>query len=154
VFSPPKISQQRNDHDILGDLNAEHDLYMKSGKLIDFFSGWEPQGEGGYDLIPARMEQLWIDLYERGYIEIEDVTAAQIWLGTLVQIGYEEFSSIQYCTFSRRFRHGHLLGTKTSRVFSNSGCRWAVLRGAIVRAQSKFNSSYCKFSPRFFPGSD
>lgn len=103
VFSPPKISQQRNDHDILGDLNAENDLYMKSGKLIEFLSGWEPEGEG-YDSIPARMEQLWIDLYERGYIEIADVTATQMWLGSLVQIGYE------FPPLKRRFRNVAVMG--------------------------------------------
>lgn len=51
---------------------------------MSFCPGWEPKGEG-YDLIPARTEQLWIDLYKRGYIMIEDVTATQMLLGSLVQ---------------------------------------------------------------------
>ena len=61
VFAPPKISQIRNDHNILGDLSAENDLYRKSGKLIDFLANWDSEQSS----IPERMEQLWIDLYER-----------------------------------------------------------------------------------------
>jgi hypothetical protein len=35
------------------------------------------------------MEELWIDLYECGYIEINDVKVVQLWLSALVEIGYE-----------------------------------------------------------------
>ncbi len=85
VFAPPKISQIRNDHNILGDLSAENDLYRKSGKLIDFLANWDSEQSS----IPERMEQLWIDLYEHGYIEIQDVEAVQMWLDTLKQIEYK-----------------------------------------------------------------
>ncbi len=100
VFAPPKISQIRNDHNILGDLSAETDLYTKSGKLIEFLAGWDTE----QDSIPGRMEQLWIDLYERGYIEIEDVIAVQKWLQTLMQIGYD------FPPLRRRFRNVAVMG--------------------------------------------
>lgn len=64
VFSHPKVQQQRNEHNYLQDFNAEQDLYNKAGKLIEFLSDWDSKS----DNIPQRMEALWIDLYEYGYI--------------------------------------------------------------------------------------
>lgn len=100
VFSPPKVIQKRNDHNYLGDFTAEQDLYTKSGKLIEFLSQWDSE----HDSIPQRMEQLWIDLYERGYIEVEDVYAVQMWLGALHQTGYE------FPPLKRRFRNVAVMG--------------------------------------------
>lgn len=101
VLSPPKILQERNAHDYLADMDAEDALYCKAGKLLDFLSIWDAPDA---DTIPKRMEQLWIDLYERGYIEVGDVQAVQLWLGTLQQIGYE-FPPLQ-----RRHRNIAYLG--------------------------------------------
>ena len=100
VFSPPKVVQERNAHNYLGDSSAERDLYDKSGKLIDFLSAWDSD----HDNIPERMEQLWIDLYERGYIEVDDVYAVQMWLGALVQAGYN------FPTIKRRFCNVAVMG--------------------------------------------
>lgn len=100
AFAPPKVYQERNEHDLLGDFIAEDDLYKKSGKLIEFLSTWDSD----HDSIPQRMIQLWIDLYERGYIEIEDVTAVQTWLAALTQIGYE------FPPLKRRFRNVAVMG--------------------------------------------
>jgi len=85
IFAPPKVIQKLNDHDCLGDFNAEKDLYMKSGMMIDFLSKWDSI----YNTIPERMESLWIDLYEHGYIELDDVFYVQKWLGALIQIGFQ-----------------------------------------------------------------
>ena len=38
VLSPPKIYQERNEHNYLGDFDVEQDLYAKSGKLIEYLS--------------------------------------------------------------------------------------------------------------------
>jgi hypothetical protein len=40
------------------------------------------------------MEDLWIDLYERGYIERNDVQVVQFWLAALEEIDYK-FPSLQ-----------------------------------------------------------
>jgi hypothetical protein len=85
VFAPPKIEQIRNAHNYMGDLKAEQDLYFKSGTLVQFLNGWSSP----LQTIPERMEQLWIDLYERGYIEQDDIKAVQLWLGALIQGNYE-----------------------------------------------------------------
>jgi len=39
--------------------------------------------------LPGRMEQLYVDLYERSYVELEDVKAVQLWLQALADVGYE-----------------------------------------------------------------
>ncbi|GFH56576.1 hypothetical protein CTEN210_13052 [Chaetoceros tenuissimus] len=101
VFAPPKIIQFRSDHNYLGDFEAEHDLYAKSGKLLEYLKQWyHPDA----DDIPKRMEALWIDLYERGYIEKEDVIAVQKWLQALDEIGYE------FPPLKRRFRNVAMMG--------------------------------------------
>ena len=94
VFSSPIIEQKRNEHDYMKDYNAESDLYVKSGVLIDFLSSWTSD----HTTLPERMEQLWIDLYEHGYIDIEDVHSVKLWLGALKEIGYKfpPLSNLRY----------------------------------------------------------
>ena len=38
--------------------------------------------------LPKSIELLWIDLYERDFIQIEDVHLAKLWLRALEQVGY------------------------------------------------------------------
>ncbi|CAJ1970342.1 unnamed protein product [Cylindrotheca closterium] len=110
VFAPPKIEQIRNDHNILGDLTAEHDLYTKSGKLIDFLSEWDSPELA----LPQRVEQLWIDLYERSYIEVGDVVAMQKWLEALITMGY------QFPDLKPRIRNVAVMGQFNYADFPNS----------------------------------
>ncbi len=85
LFAPPKINQIRTAHTYIGDMKAEGDLYFKSDKLTEFLHEWKSSESS----LPARMEQLWIDLYERGYHEEGDVTLVQNWLAALVQIQHD-----------------------------------------------------------------
>ncbi|KAL7561098.1 hypothetical protein ACA910_009665 [Epithemia clementina (nom. ined.)] len=85
VFAPPIVHQHRNVHSYLADMKAEEDLYFKTRALLNFLRNWKNEEARK---IPARMEALWIDLYERGYIEENDVYLAQLWLGALVEVGY------------------------------------------------------------------
>jgi len=39
--------------------------------------------------LPSEIESIWIDLYERGFIEIEDVHLAHKWIEALKSIGYK-----------------------------------------------------------------
>ncbi|CAJ1939604.1 unnamed protein product [Cylindrotheca closterium] len=110
VFAPPKIEQIRNDHNILGDFTAENDLYTKSGKLIDFLSSWDSE----HLHVPQRVEQLWIDLYERSYIELDGVLALQKWLEALITMGY------RYPELKPRFRNVPLMGQFNFADFPNS----------------------------------
>lgn len=80
----PLVVQDRNAHTNVADMSAEDDIYMKSKKLIEFLGSWKSEGES----IVERMEDLWIALYERTYIEIRDVELMQLWLQSLLDIGY------------------------------------------------------------------
>ncbi|CAJ1967234.1 unnamed protein product [Cylindrotheca closterium] len=101
VFAPPKIEQQiPTERDILADSSAENDLNIKSGKLIHFLSTWDSE----HLHFPERVEQLWIDLYERSYIELDDVVAMQKWLKALVAMDY------QFPDLKPRFRNVAMMG--------------------------------------------
>lgn len=84
AFTGPLVKQSRNPHSWLGDLQAEQPLYMKSGKLVQFLSEWESLKP----TLDQRAEELYIALYERGYIEIDDVHLLQLWLKELASGGY------------------------------------------------------------------
>ena len=81
----PLVVQDRNDHSNLGDLKAEQDLYMKSEQLVEFLGEWKGRGT----TLVERMEQLWIALYEREYIDLKDVELMQLWVQSLLNAGYE-----------------------------------------------------------------
>jgi hypothetical protein len=90
VILPPDIVHERNEHSLLADMQAEDDLYSKTEALLEFLNQWNPAvDDDNDDSIPSRMEQLWIDLYERDYIQLEDVTILQLWLSALAEVGYE-----------------------------------------------------------------
>ena len=88
VFTAPRVVQHRKVHNYLADLESENDLYLKSGVLINFLLSWNPPPDTP-KTVPARYEQLLSELYERGYIEIEDIRMAQTWLASLQKIGYK-----------------------------------------------------------------
>lgn len=87
AFAPPRVTQIRNAHNYLADMEAEHDLYFKTGVLLEFLRDWESDIEDAP--LPAQMERLWVALYEHGYIELDDVLQIQRWLLALIQSGYK-----------------------------------------------------------------
>ena len=93
----PLVVQNRNDHNNLGDLNAEIDLYIKSEHLVDFLASWRGTGS----TLVEQIEELWIALYERDYIDIKDVELVQLWIQTLLDVGYE-FPSLTGDTISTK----------------------------------------------------
>ena len=88
LYSPPIVTQYRNAHDYVGDFVAEGHLYHRTEALLDFLAEWKPPSSSD-DTLQIRIEDLWINLYERQYIELEDVKAVQEWLAALSQGGYE-----------------------------------------------------------------
>ena len=81
----PIVVQDRNPHSNLGDLDAERDLYQKSEHLVEFLGKWEGKGR----TLIERVEELWVALYERQYIEHADVLLLQRWLQALIDVGYK-----------------------------------------------------------------
>ncbi|CAB9496050.1 Protein of unknown function, DUF288 [Seminavis robusta] len=89
LYSPPMVTQFRNAHDYAGDFVAEQHLYLRTEALLEFLDNWRFSTEGSAeDSLQARIEDLWIKLYERQYIEMIDVQAVQEWLTALEQGGY------------------------------------------------------------------
>ncbi len=80
----PIVVQNRNFHDYIGDLAAEDDLYKKGEQLVKFLLEWESDAE----TVQGRMQELFIALYEREYIEEQDVVLVHLWLDNLKKIGY------------------------------------------------------------------
>ena len=80
----PLVVQDRNIHNYIGDLASEWDLYIKGKQLIEFLVDWKGTGK----TIVERTEELWVALYERQYIELDDVELVQLWLQSLIDIGY------------------------------------------------------------------
>ena len=89
LFEPPLVEHSRSERDNLDDRKSQDELYTKTSKLLEFLSTWKPDREAAETLLPARIERLWVALYERGYIELDDVHAMQEWLATLLEIGYK-----------------------------------------------------------------
>ena len=87
----PLVVQQRNPHSYEADFAAELPLHLQGGALTRHLSENYLNKIGfkvGQEILPKIIEELWIDLYERGYIEIEDVYLVQRWLQALLDIGY------------------------------------------------------------------
>jgi|MDTB01.1.fsa_nt_gb hypothetical protein len=86
AFTAPIVAQERTAHNYLKDFDAEQDLYYKTNSLIDFLSTWS----GSHlPTMQERMEHLYVELYERSFIELSDLKAVHEWLETLTLMGYE-----------------------------------------------------------------
>eukprot|EP00127_Corallochytrium_limacisporum_P002911 Clim_evm90s142 gene=Clim_evmTU90s142 len=86
AFSEPLVTQFRNAHNYLADLESEGDLYRKSGELTAFLgSEWKCP----HNTLPECVMDLWISVYERDYIGMKDVELMLNWLDDLHSIGYK-----------------------------------------------------------------
>lgn len=132
-FVAPRVWQDRNAHDYMADFQAEADLYHKTDALLDFLSTWQSTSPH----VATRMEELWIDLYERGYIELEEVASLQHWLAALIAIDYS-FPT----PWKRRYDNVVLMGQFNEPPTTSDVIFWAqkwkevfsriVIRGALT----------------------
>jgi STELLO glycosyltransferases len=89
VYTPPMVTHNRNAHEYMADWEAEHDLYHKTSALLTFLNEWQPDVDvKNSTYLPVHLEELWIALYERDYIGLQDVSSMQHWLAALEGIGY------------------------------------------------------------------
>jgi hypothetical protein len=79
------------------DLKAELPLYVKTKSLISHIMEIYIKSKDNNFMkdFPKSVQQLWIDLYEYGFVELEDVESATLWLKALSQVGYEFPSSLK-----------------------------------------------------------
>jgi len=107
-FGQPLVKQVRNMHNYLADMNAETDIYFKAYELVKFLSQWHDNST----TVPEAVETLWIALYERTYIERDDVVMMQLWLTALRDSGYvfPVFKLKTQVLYAQPFSHITLLG--------------------------------------------
>ena len=85
MYTPPIVKHERSAHDYLADFAAESDLYSKTAELLKFLDSWSSTA----NTLPKRISDLWIALYERDYIGLDDVEAVKEWLRVLQAVGYK-----------------------------------------------------------------
>lgn len=85
AFVAPFVDQHRNAHNPLADMKAEEDIYFKSLELVRFLQTWQ----GLASSLPGRYEELIVALYEREYLEVNDVQLVQYWIQALHDVGYK-----------------------------------------------------------------
>jgi hypothetical protein len=85
VYAPPLVTHTRTPHNYIADMQAEQALYMQTTALLQFLVSWTDQST----VLPARIEKLNVALYERGFIELDDVYGMQEWLLALLDVGYK-----------------------------------------------------------------
>jgi len=71
-------------YNYLANMNAETAIYFKAQKLVEFLSQWQDNSA----TVPQAVENLWVALYERTYIERNDIVAVQLWLRALRDSDY------------------------------------------------------------------
>ena len=85
----PLVVQERNPHSYEADFAAELPLYIKGHAFASHVTKKYLTNKDPIEDLPQSIEELWVDLYERGFIEIEDIFLVQHWLKTLHGIGYK-----------------------------------------------------------------
>ena len=102
----PIVVQDRNPHSYEADFDAEIPLYTKSSALISYLLDNYVSGKNSISQsFIETLESLWIDMYERSYIEKDDVQNMQLWISALMKIGYP-FPSLKSPSFSSKSFEG------------------------------------------------
>ena len=77
---------------VLEDAKMAMEWQTKTDLLILFLSTWQCNNKSA--ILPSNlrlvrcMEDLWIDLYEFGFLELDDIQSVQLWLETLLEMKY------------------------------------------------------------------
>lgn len=84
AFCPSIVNHIRNQHRLIKDFDAEMPLYTQTEAMLKFLNEWTPSAQE----VPEILEELYVEMYERGIVELRDVEFIQAWIRDLVQIGY------------------------------------------------------------------
>lgn len=86
----PVVVQDRNPHSHEADFNAEIPLYIKSSALIShLLKDYVLNDNHTAVSFVEILESLWVDMFERNYIEKGDVENMQQWIDLLLKLGYQ-----------------------------------------------------------------
>lgn len=83
AFSPPVVEQDRNAHDYMADFMSERPLYEEAGALVAYLGAWACPADKS---LASAVEHLFVDMYERGFLEVQDVGRVQAFLRDLVHV--------------------------------------------------------------------
>ena len=84
AFCPSLVNHIRNQHRLIKDFDAELPLYTQAESLVKYLRDWKPTEKD----IPSILEELYIDMYEKGIVELLDVQFIQYWIQDLMSIDY------------------------------------------------------------------
>ena len=113
----PIVTREPDSINIMDDFFAENTLHSKSDSLIDFLQHWQSDA----NTLVERAEQLWVALYDEGYIEELDVEILQLWLQSLLDIGYKFPGVIPNQKFQQKY-YPKNSGTKMESI-NNGNCK-------------------------------
>jgi len=138
VFTKPYVVQDRNAHNYLGDFQSEIPLYLKATALVSYLDTrpYDPS------LPPVQsLVMLYIDLYERDFIEESDIFLIGHWARIM---GYKDLfipskSSRRNLGAISTATSGKLFGGEIVRRFEDL----SILQ-SVVSTQSRPLSSQCK----------
>ena len=87
----PLVVQDRNVHTVEGDFDSEIPLYKKTRALVQVISEWSSRIRQNFPeaSFEELAEHLWVELYERDFLEQDDVFHFQNWFQALNSVGYE-----------------------------------------------------------------
>ncbi len=91
LLSPPLVNRSRNSQKNF-DVKNETDRHNRSMVLVRFLRKWKPSSRDLMHMI----EELWIALHQRNFIELQDVALIQHWLQALVMVDYK-FPKVRRC---------------------------------------------------------
>jgi hypothetical protein len=80
----PIVGHFRRTNDTADNLIAELPLYVETLPLLRFLRQWRGQSS----TLPGRLEELYVQLYELGYVGLSDVYLVQHWIAALLDTGY------------------------------------------------------------------
>lgn len=88
----PIVDQERNPHNYEADFSAEKQLYMQTNAFVSYLDQWKREQISNKTMLNRSVEdifeELYIQIYERGFVEIEDVYHVQRWLESLAELEY------------------------------------------------------------------
>eukprot|EP00397_Hematodinium_sp_SG-2012_P035247 GEMP01037895.1.p1 GENE.GEMP01037895.1~~GEMP01037895.1.p1 ORF type:complete len:430 (+),score=85.56 GEMP01037895.1:129-1418(+) len=85
AFTSAYVVHDRVQHDYLKDFQSEQDLYLMTPALLNFLKDWKSDAP----TLIERIEQLWGEVYRRGFIELGDFHLLQAWIKDLRAVGYD-----------------------------------------------------------------
>jgi len=87
VIHPPIVTHtvQEGRAEYVDDMLNELPLFVETRPLVQFLRSWE----GRSTVLPGLIEELFICLFERGFLSANDVSLVQAWIGTLIDVGYQ-----------------------------------------------------------------